>query len=308
MLGHPPSAYQQSPPQQQQQQSNQQPPTADPNALHHSLPQPQPPGTFQTLRLRDDPPTVTQPAPRASRKRKSPATAPTDTGPPPPPGPPNPAAMHPPPGTIQPHALPPPHTLMHPPPPHLAGHPMSYPYPPPPGDFTPGGMPPHPGPPPGPPGGLPLQAQQDQRANSAGRTLSQSKRAEQNRKAQRAFRERRDQHVKTLESRSQLLDAALASADEANRRWEECRTIVDQLRIENATLRAALQAAQNPLNPNPNVPLPDPNTLGTVNGANGVQPPHGPSAEQQQQQTPGGGNEGKEGQAPSAGTMGEGQG
>jgi len=76
------------------------------------------------------------------------------------------------------------------------------------------------------------------------RTLSQSKRAEQNRKAQRAFRERRDQHVKALESRSQLLDAALASADEANRRWEECRALVDQLRIENAALRAALSQSQ----------------------------------------------------------------
>ncbi|TBU61665.1 hypothetical protein BD310DRAFT_776434, partial [Dichomitus squalens] len=137
---------------------------------------------------------------------------------------------------------------MHPPP-HMAGHPMPHPYapyPPPPGDFSPGGMPPHPGaPPPGHPGGPPPQQQQEQpRSGSAsgGRTLSQSKRAEQNRKAQRAFRERRDQHVKTLESRSQLLDAALASADEANRRWEECRTIVDQLRIENATLRATLQA------------------------------------------------------------------
>jgi len=78
----------------------------------------------------------------------------------------------------------------------------------------------------------------------ATRTLSQSKRAEQNRKAQRAFRERRDQHVKALESRSQLLDAALASADEANRRWEECRALVDQLRIENAALRAALSQSQ----------------------------------------------------------------
>ena len=47
-------------------------------------------------------------------------------------------------------------------------------------------------------------------------------------------------HVKALESRSQLLDAALASADEANRRWEECRALVDQLRIENAALRAEL--------------------------------------------------------------------
>lgn len=79
---------------------------------------------------------------------------------------------------------------------------------------------------------------------NANRTLSQSKRAEQNRKAQRAFRERRDQHVKALESRSQLLDAALASADEANRRWEECRALVDQLRIENAALRSALNQAQ----------------------------------------------------------------
>jgi hypothetical protein len=76
------------------------------------------------------------------------------------------------------------------------------------------------------------------------RPLSSSKRAEQNRKAQRAFRERRDQHVKALESRSQLLDAALASADEANRRWEECRAIVEQLRIENTALRAALGQTQ----------------------------------------------------------------
>lgn len=54
-------------------------------------------------------------------------------------------------------------------------------------------------------------------------------------------------HVKALESRSQLLDAALASADEANRRWEECRALVDQLRIENAALRAALSQAQEQL-------------------------------------------------------------
>ena len=46
-----------------------------------------------------------------------------------------------------------------------------------------------------------------------------------------------------MESRSQLLDAALASADEANRRWEECRALVDQLRVENASLRAALSQA-----------------------------------------------------------------
>jgi len=84
----------------------------------------------------------------------------------------------------------------------------------------------------------------DNPAMHNGRILSTSKRAEQNRKAQRAFRERRDAHVKALEQRSQLLDAALQSADEANRRWEECRALVDQLRIENAALRAALGQAQ----------------------------------------------------------------
>ena len=66
-------------------------------------------------------------------------------------------------------------------------------------------------------------------------------------------------HVKALESRSQLLDAALASADEANRRWEDCRQLVDQLRIENAALRAALAQAQM-LNPN-SVPPPPPPVL-----------------------------------------------
>lgn len=52
-------------------------------------------------------------------------------------------------------------------------------------------------------------------------------------------------HVKALESRSSLLDAALASADEANRRWEECRALVDQLRVENAALRATLNQVQH---------------------------------------------------------------
>ncbi|KAK7057289.1 hypothetical protein R3P38DRAFT_2840445 [Favolaschia claudopus] len=105
-------------------------------------------------------------------------------------------------------------------------------------DFSPAGLPAQPPPDP--------QQQQPSQSPppSGGRTLSSSKRAEQNRKAQRAFRERRDQHLKNLESRSQLLDAALSSADEANRRWEECRVLVDQLRVENAALRATLQQAQ----------------------------------------------------------------
>jgi hypothetical protein len=83
-----------------------------------------------------------------------------------------------------------------PPPPQPQVHPLpvpvqllpQYAYPPP--DYTPGGIPP-PGGPPGPP------PPPDQKAvtGPGGRQLSTSKRAEQNRKAQRAFRERRDQSV-----------------------------------------------------------------------------------------------------------------
>ena len=77
----------------------------------------------------------------------------------------------------------------------------------------------------------------DDPSKNGGRVLSTNKRAEQNRKAQRAFRERREQHVKLLQSRSELLETALQSADEANRRWEECRVLVEQLRAENVAIR-----------------------------------------------------------------------
>lgn len=173
----------------------------------------------QTMRLREDPPAITPPS-RNPRKRKSPSTTTPDSAQSQPVTQPQPQQLQ--------HVLPPPHTIMHQLPPG-AMPPYQY------ADYSPGGMPP---PPPNP------QPEQSGSASSGQRALSSSKRAEQNRKAQRAFRERRDQHVKALESRSQLLDAALASADEANRRWEECRALVDQLRVENAALRAALSQAQ----------------------------------------------------------------
>lgn len=47
-------------------------------------------------------------------------------------------------------------------------------------------------------------------------------------------------HVKQLESRSAMLDVALANADEANRRLEDSRILVEQLRAENQALRTAL--------------------------------------------------------------------
>ncbi|KAL0575589.1 hypothetical protein V5O48_006374 [Marasmius crinis-equi] len=215
--------------QQPAQQPNQQNATAQPQLLQQQN---------QTMRLREEPPPINQPAQPAtasrSRKRKSPPDqsisqdAPA-TAQPPPPGPQQIAPQH----VMPAHAHP--QMLQH------------YPFPAPPPEFNPNhspGMPP-PGPPPGAPGTEQQPHEQQDQTGAQGaaggnRALSNSKRAEQNRKAQRAFRERRDQHVKALESRSQLLDAALASADEANRRWEECRALVDQLRVENATLRAAL--------------------------------------------------------------------
>ncbi|KIL68977.1 hypothetical protein M378DRAFT_184822 [Amanita muscaria Koide BX008] len=208
------------------------------------------------MRLRDDPPPITPASTRNPRKRKSPPSLNPD---------PSTQQIH--------HVLPPPHPLIHsiPPPPI-----PPFPYPT--ADYSPGGLPP-----PQTPQSDPTQQPSPTQSSAAGRSLSQSKRAEQNRKAQRAFRERRDQHVKALESRSQLLDAALASADEANRRWEECRALVDQLRVENAALRAALSQSQllSPTNALAPLPPPPPPPGLAAPAPNTVSEPHSGSREEQ---------------------------
>lgn len=110
---------------------------------------------IQNAHLHD--PNAIPPAPRTSRKRKTPPTNP------------------------DPNTLPNLQHMMHP----MAGLPAGYQYN---TDFSTAGMPP--------PNSAPPQddaGSQSPPANSSGRSLSNSKRAEQNRKAQRAFRERRDQ-------------------------------------------------------------------------------------------------------------------
>ncbi|KAI0288147.1 hypothetical protein BC826DRAFT_1040267 [Russula brevipes] len=213
------------------------------------------------MRLRQDPPSVTQSQSR-SRKRKTPPSAESLQPVPPPP----PAAMQ--------HTLPPAHTLV--PPPHLSGHilhPPSYQYPP--AIILRPAFPHHiPWAPRlllslpktsalnlSPPMALQIQRQREHPAHSA-RVNVPSRIARHNARSVNVgtsasyhsfpffrvsdvrFQPPPYRHVKALESRSQLLDAALASADEANRRWEECRALVDQLRIENAALRAALSQTQ----------------------------------------------------------------
>ena len=49
--------------------------------------------------------------------------------------------------------------------------------------------------------------------------------------------------VKYLEEQAALLQETLAHAEATNRRWEECRALVDQLRHENTMLRSALDNA-----------------------------------------------------------------
>lgn len=48
-------------------------------------------------------------------------------------------------------------------------------------------------------------------------------------------------HVKDLEQRSQALDQVISDLNDTNRRFEECRHMVDALRVENQRLTAALQ-------------------------------------------------------------------
>lgn len=74
------------------------------------------------------------------------------------------------------------------------------------------------------------------------RQLSTSKRAAQNRAAQRAFRERRDKYVKILESKAARLETAIRVATECKRRYAETLQTVDDLRQDNHTLRVALAA------------------------------------------------------------------
>ena len=75
-----------------------------------------------------------------------------------------------------------------------------------------------------------------------GRPLSTTKRAAQNRAAQRAFRERRDQHVREVEAKAKQVDEALASAATHKQRYDELLKTIAGLRADNQSLRLAINA------------------------------------------------------------------
>ncbi|SNX86597.1 uncharacterized protein MEPE_05306 [Melanopsichium pennsylvanicum] len=79
-------------------------------------------------------------------------------------------------------------------------------------------------------------------ASKSTRQLSTSKRAAQNRAAQRAFRERRDKYVKVLESKATRLETAIRVATECKRRYVEALHTIDGLRQDHHALRVAVAA------------------------------------------------------------------
>ncbi|PWN22392.1 hypothetical protein BCV69DRAFT_142685 [Microstroma glucosiphilum] len=76
-----------------------------------------------------------------------------------------------------------------------------------------------------------------QSASPSNRPLSSTKRAAQNRAAQRAFRERRDKHVKELETTAAQFAQIQADYATLQGRYAEAIALIDHLRRENEELR-----------------------------------------------------------------------
>lgn len=70
-----------------------------------------------------------------------------------------------------------------------------------------------------------------------------SKRAEQNRKAQQAFRKRRDAYIQQLQDTVQEMDILKSRSLSAEARYEEAKKVAEALRIENAVLREVVLGA-----------------------------------------------------------------
>lgn len=124
-----------------------------------------------------------------------------------------------------------------------------------------------------------------------GRPLSNTKRAAQNRAAQRAFRERRDQHFKEIEAKARQVDEALSSASMHKQRYDDLLKTIAGLRADNQSLRLAISALGGNASPPPIIPqsfssLDVHQHQGSNEHTNGyIAPPPPPSALQDMQHT-----------------------
>ena len=75
-----------------------------------------------------------------------------------------------------------------------------------------------------------------------GRPLNKSKRAAQNRAAQRAFRARRDEYVRQTEEKAKLTDDAVETAKKLKRRLDEALNAIKTLREDNDASRLGIEA------------------------------------------------------------------
>ncbi|PWN37408.1 uncharacterized protein FA14DRAFT_159476 [Meira miltonrushii] len=75
-----------------------------------------------------------------------------------------------------------------------------------------------------------------------GRPLNKSKRAAQNRQAQRAFRARRDEYVRQTEEKAKLTDEAVETAKKLKSRLDEALNAIKILREDNDALRLGIEA------------------------------------------------------------------
>ncbi|KAJ2288689.1 hypothetical protein IWW55_006453, partial [Coemansia sp. RSA 2706] len=83
------------------------------------------------------------------------------------------------------------------------------------------------------------------------RSINSSKRAAQNRAAQRAFRLRRERYVAGLEEKARNFDRLEAAYLDIQRENFQLRSRLHKLQSENTAMRAHLGAASAPVSPSP---------------------------------------------------------
>lgn len=119
-----------------------------------------------------------------------------------------------------------------------------------------------------------LGGREDRRSDSVDKeilTPAQSRRKAQNRAAQRAFRERKERHVRDLESKLHQLTSTTSSLQTDN---ERLRLLLQRTQTENEILKATASASSSPAGQNhhhhPPCFVDDPNSLSSPNSSKSI--------------------------------------